>query len=68
VACGFKELRQPVGGRAANSGAVSTEDDVDPDVAAWPELPEHIKAAIVALAGGAGQVGKPSSLTCFIRC
>jgi hypothetical protein len=50
---GDKELRQPVTAGAAVSGAVDA--DLDRVIVAWPGLPPHVKAAILALvAAGPG--------------
>ena len=54
-----RRLGNPPSGSAAQSGAVAAESPpADPDLArvldAWHRLPQHIRAAVLALVGAAG--------------
>jgi hypothetical protein len=54
-------LGNPATGGAAESGAVSAPADTEPDlarvVAAWPRLPEQVRAAVLALVATAARQG-----------
>jgi hypothetical protein len=58
-ACENSKLGNPPSGSAAKSGAASAKSaPADLDLArvldAWPRLPPHIRAAVLALVGAAG--------------
>ena len=47
------DLRNPSPAGAARSGAVTADPNLARVIDAWPGLPPHVRAAVLALVGGA---------------